>query len=206
MTPAATAMIIAVAAAALAGFLISRPQGPASETPPAPNVPFSTDGYSVADDVASNQVVVFGGDLSLDQTWVWNGRVGSSYIRGRALQGARRPPWHTTRNCTTERPGFVGQGIATMPPTRYGDVGLSQRVVSGCRGTSNAKDPEMLRCCRADRVRCRQHQRRFGIGRKPADDAGLAGGDRPGTRGGIGLLPGFVSCFGVACSQMRDST
>ena len=128
---------------------------------------FSTDGYSVADDVASNQVVVFGGDLSLDQTWVWNGRVGSSYIRGRALQGARRPPWHTTRNCTTERPGFVGQGIATMPPTRYGGVGLSQRVVSGCRGTSNAKDPEVLRCCRADRVRCRQHQRRFGIGRKP---------------------------------------
>ncbi len=79
MAPTATAMIIAVAAAALAGFLISRPQGPVSEVPatspvPTPNAPFSTDGYSVADDVATNQVVVFGGDLSLDQTWVWNGR------------------------------------------------------------------------------------------------------------------------------------
>lgn len=36
--------------------------------------PFSTDGYSVADDSNTHQVVVFGGDLSLTQTWLWNGK------------------------------------------------------------------------------------------------------------------------------------
>jgi len=39
---------------------------------PTPSGPFSTDGYSVADDGATNQVVVFGGNLSLTQTWVWS--------------------------------------------------------------------------------------------------------------------------------------
>jgi hypothetical protein len=77
---AALALVAAVAGAALAGFLISRPQGPAvvtrPQSSPAPVVdgPFSTDGYSVADDSETHQVVVFGGDLSLNQTWLWNGK------------------------------------------------------------------------------------------------------------------------------------
>ena len=33
----------------------------------------STIGYTAADDPASKQVVVFGGDLTLAQTWLWNG-------------------------------------------------------------------------------------------------------------------------------------
>ena len=73
------AFIAAVVAAGLAGYLVSRSQGPVQRAAPTsssvltPNGPFSTDGYSAADDVADNQLVMFGGDLSLDQTWVWNG-------------------------------------------------------------------------------------------------------------------------------------
>lgn len=76
----ALALVVAVAGAGLAGYLISRPQAtvngpPAFSTPvPTPHEPFSTDGYSVADDPADNQVLVFGGDLSLTQTWLWNGK------------------------------------------------------------------------------------------------------------------------------------
>jgi hypothetical protein len=33
--------------------------------------PFSTDGYSVTNDPDTHQLVVFGGDLSLNQTWLW---------------------------------------------------------------------------------------------------------------------------------------
>ena len=77
MRSTATALIVAVAGAGLAGYLISRPQGPVVAPPisnplPTPSGPFSTDGYSVADDGATNQVVVFGGNLSLTQTWVWS--------------------------------------------------------------------------------------------------------------------------------------
>jgi hypothetical protein len=77
MRSTATALIVAVAVAGLAGYLISRPQGPVDAPPisnplPTPSGPFSTDGYSVADDGATNQVVVFGGNLSLTQTWVWS--------------------------------------------------------------------------------------------------------------------------------------
>jgi hypothetical protein len=76
----ALTLVAAVAIAALAGYLISRPQGPNGDTAPVsspgPHVdgPFSTDGYSVADDSETHQVVVFGGDLSLNQTWLWNGK------------------------------------------------------------------------------------------------------------------------------------
>ncbi len=76
----ALALVGAIAVAAVAGYLISRPQGPDVETTPvssprpAVDGPFSTDGYSVADDSDTHQVVVFGGDLSLNQTWLWNGK------------------------------------------------------------------------------------------------------------------------------------
>ena len=46
---------------------------PASGPPAIPKDPFSTDGYSAAEDIAVNRLVMFGGDLSLDQTWTWNG-------------------------------------------------------------------------------------------------------------------------------------
>ncbi len=78
MRSTATALILAIAAAGVAGYLVSRPQGPAgdarpiSNPVPTPRGPFSTDGYSVADDAATNQVLVFGGTLSLTQTWVWS--------------------------------------------------------------------------------------------------------------------------------------
>jgi hypothetical protein len=78
-TSTAFALIIAVGGAGVAGYLISRPQAPLRTAPPGaspaptPPEPFSTYGYSAADDVASNQVIVFGGDLSLAQTWLWNG-------------------------------------------------------------------------------------------------------------------------------------
>ena len=73
-----TALILAIAAAGLAGYLISRPQGPVGIAPPTsypvptPSGPFSTDGYSVADDVGTSQVLVFGGTRTLSDTWVWS--------------------------------------------------------------------------------------------------------------------------------------
>jgi hypothetical protein len=76
----ALVLIGAIAVAGLAGYLISRPEEPTgSRIPvfsPKPPVdgPYSTDGYSVAEDPDTNQLVVFGGDLSLNQTWLWNGR------------------------------------------------------------------------------------------------------------------------------------
>jgi hypothetical protein len=77
MRSTATALILAIGAAGLAGYLISRPQGPVGDPrpnpyqAPTPNGPFSTDGYSVADDPATNQVLVFGGTRTLTETWVW---------------------------------------------------------------------------------------------------------------------------------------
>ena len=68
LTPT-TALVVAVAAAGLVGYLVSRSQGPVQPVAPTsnpvriPNGPFSTDGYSAADDVADNQLVMFGGDL-----------------------------------------------------------------------------------------------------------------------------------------------
>jgi hypothetical protein len=76
----ALGLLAAVAVAGLAGYVISRPQAPTGvRTPvsgptPAPNAPFSTDGFSVANDPDTHQLVVFGGDLSLNQTWLWRTR------------------------------------------------------------------------------------------------------------------------------------
>jgi len=62
LTPTTTAIIVAVVVAGLAGYLVSRSQGPAQPVAPTPssvadpNGPFSTDGYSAADDVADNQL------------------------------------------------------------------------------------------------------------------------------------------------------
>ena len=75
----ALALVIAIGVAALAGYLFSRPQDadhallPVAIQAPVPRGPFSTIGYSVADDPDANEVVVFGGDLSLNRTWLWNG-------------------------------------------------------------------------------------------------------------------------------------
>jgi hypothetical protein len=82
-------LVAAIAGAGLVGFLISRPDtqslqshptqepssAPSSQSPmPTPAGPFSTTGFSVADDLARHQIVVFGGNVSLDQTWIWNGK------------------------------------------------------------------------------------------------------------------------------------
>jgi hypothetical protein len=65
----ALALVLAIGVAAVAGYLISRP--PLSSPGPDVGGPFSTDGYSVANDPDNDQLVVFGGDLSLNQTWLW---------------------------------------------------------------------------------------------------------------------------------------
>jgi hypothetical protein len=78
------ALGIAVAGMGLAGYLISRashspqPAPPGSTAPPVtqnPSLfgPQSTGGFSVADDAASGQVVVFGGIQDDEATWLWNG-------------------------------------------------------------------------------------------------------------------------------------
>lgn len=78
MRSTAAALILAIGVAGLAGYLISRPPGPVGDTRPTsypvptPSGPFSTDAYSVADDAATNQVLVFGGTRTLTQTWVWS--------------------------------------------------------------------------------------------------------------------------------------
>jgi hypothetical protein len=76
----AGALGIAVAGAALIGFLISRPRTPLTPVTPAPVStvpaavgPSATAGYSVADDLATQQVVVFGGIADDQATWLWNG-------------------------------------------------------------------------------------------------------------------------------------
>ena len=74
------ALVVAIALAGVAGYLISRPQGHVNTAPnlvvspkPTTDSPFSTYGYSVADDVDTHQVVVFGGNMSPNQTWLWTG-------------------------------------------------------------------------------------------------------------------------------------
>jgi hypothetical protein len=83
---AALSLVVAIAAAGLAGFLIARPRTPPSGTPPTPAAstspgstrpasigPASTAGYSVADDPATHQIVVFGGLADNTATWLWDG-------------------------------------------------------------------------------------------------------------------------------------
>jgi hypothetical protein len=83
---AAVGLVIAITGAGLIGYLIARPQGspsgvhsgplpltsPVSKSP-LPIRPASTDGYSVADDLATHQIVVFGGLADNAATWLWNG-------------------------------------------------------------------------------------------------------------------------------------
>jgi hypothetical protein len=73
--PVAGLGAIILAGAAL-GFALSRPpqRTPAPTPPPAPTAPRTAFGYSVADDPAHHEVVLFGGVDSYDHTWLWNGR------------------------------------------------------------------------------------------------------------------------------------
>jgi hypothetical protein len=89
----AFALGIAVAGAALIGFLVSRPRTPLIPVTPtplttvvAPMGPPATAGYSVADDIATKQVVVFGGIADNQATWLWNGSLWS------LAQPATSPP------------------------------------------------------------------------------------------------------------------
>jgi hypothetical protein len=75
----AGALGIAVVAG-LIGFLVSRPRTPLVPLRPtplttvaAPMGPPTTAGYSVADDIATQQVVVFGGIADNQATWLWSG-------------------------------------------------------------------------------------------------------------------------------------
>jgi hypothetical protein len=80
---AGIALAIAVVAAGLVGFLISRPSHPlhpappVSTTPPqldlAPMGPQSAGGFSVADDPVSGQIVMFGGLPDDEATWLFDG-------------------------------------------------------------------------------------------------------------------------------------
>ena len=81
---AGLALAVAVAGTGIAGYLISRPSRPPQPVPPGSTTPpvtqnpslfgpQSTGGFSVADDAASGQVVVFGGIQDNEATWLWNG-------------------------------------------------------------------------------------------------------------------------------------
>src|SRR6185437_757189 len=77
-------LMAVIAAAAAAGIAISTAQRPPSRAPlppaapsakptPIPQGPISGAGYTVADDPATGQVVLFGGVDDYDNTWVWTG-------------------------------------------------------------------------------------------------------------------------------------
>jgi hypothetical protein len=79
-----TVLIGVIAAAAVAGVVISAAQRPPAPSPlpsPAPSAaptaipvgPVSGSGFTVADDPATGQVVLFGGVDSYTNTWVWSG-------------------------------------------------------------------------------------------------------------------------------------
>lgn len=78
---AAVGLVIAIAGAGVIGYLIARHAAPPGHVPPAsqlakspvPIWPASTDGYSVADDLATHQIVVFGGLADNSATWLWDG-------------------------------------------------------------------------------------------------------------------------------------
>src|SRR5215469_551103 len=75
--PAAGLAAIILVGATL-GFALSRPPAPpavrAPNLPPAQTAPRTAFGYSVVDDPARHQVVMFGGVDSYSQTWLWNGK------------------------------------------------------------------------------------------------------------------------------------
>jgi hypothetical protein len=83
---AAAGLAIAIAGAGVIGYLIARPHSapPGVHAGPVPSAsplaksplavwPASTDGYSVADDPATHQIVVFGGLADNSATWLWDG-------------------------------------------------------------------------------------------------------------------------------------
>jgi len=83
---ASLGLALAVAAAGLVGFLIARPGSPPPRAQPSPTAstsplsprpaiigPPSSSGYSVADDPATRQIVVFGGLADDTATWIWDG-------------------------------------------------------------------------------------------------------------------------------------
>jgi hypothetical protein len=78
---AAVGLVIAIAGAGVIGYLIARHSAPQRVVPPASPLakipvsiwPASTDGYSVADDLATHQIVVFGGLADNSATWLWDG-------------------------------------------------------------------------------------------------------------------------------------
>ena len=80
----APVLVAVIAAAAVAGIAISsaqRPPGPApppAVTPsaaptPIPRGPISGIGFSVVDDPAASQVILFGGVDNYANTWIWTG-------------------------------------------------------------------------------------------------------------------------------------
>lgn len=71
--PAAGLAVVIVAGAAI-GFAVSRPPATAAPPAPLPPAPRTSFGYSVADDPAHHDVVVFGGVDSYSATWLWDGR------------------------------------------------------------------------------------------------------------------------------------
>jgi hypothetical protein len=82
---AAVGLVIAIAGAGVIGYLIAGHSAPpgvhSGPVPPSSPLakspvqiwPASTDGYSVADDVATHQIVVFGGLADNSATWLWDG-------------------------------------------------------------------------------------------------------------------------------------
>ena len=71
-----------IVAGGVLGFALSRPPAPPSAPSPplapspllAQTAPRTAFGFSVADDPAQHEVVLFGGVDSYDQTWLWTGR------------------------------------------------------------------------------------------------------------------------------------
>lgn len=74
--PVAGLALIIVAGGAI-GFAVSRPPASLAPVPtptPEPAAPRLAFGFSIADDPATRDVVLFGGVDSYDATWLWNGK------------------------------------------------------------------------------------------------------------------------------------
>lgn len=63
--------VVTVVAAGM-GFVVSRPPAAAQAPEPLPPAPRSSFGYSVADDPAHDEILVFGGVDSYSSTWLWD--------------------------------------------------------------------------------------------------------------------------------------
>lgn len=71
--PAVGLAVIILAGAGI-GFAVSRPPATAAAPAPLPPAPDSSFGYSVVDDQARHEVVLFGGVDSYAESWLWDGR------------------------------------------------------------------------------------------------------------------------------------